>query len=129
MPLTFSNTLVVAVLDVDDPSEFWQVNVKDFWPEEFWVITSSPDSDLTPDQSPDASQEVAFVVDQLIVTSSPKYIWGLETEIEIEADGTDGVEGSPPPPPPPPQLASRRDAVKNIGNLCFILFIFYVTLL
>ena len=67
---------------------------------------SVPESDFAPDQSPEAVQEVALVVDQVIVTSSARYISGDEIDIVIDAEGIDGVDGSPPPPPPP-QLAKN----------------------
>ena len=124
IPCALPITLLVTVLEVSLPAEFWHVSVNDFWPATVKDKVSSPDKDYAPVQSPEAVHEVALDVDQVIVKSPEIYIWGAEIDIVIDADGTDGVEGSPPPPPPPPQLEITSKAIKNIDKRSFILRLF-----
>ena len=69
IPCALPMTLLVTVLEVSFPSEFWQVRVNDFWPAEVNDKVSVPDRAFVPDQSPDAVHEIALEVDQLIVKS------------------------------------------------------------
>jgi hypothetical protein len=81
---------------------------------------SEPLSAFVPDQSPEAEQLVAFVLDQLSVTDCPMIIDDGEADMETVGLG----RGEVPPPPPPPQfvrkLLARITVIKN--SFAFISF-------
>jgi hypothetical protein len=70
---------------------------------------SEPLSAFVPDQSPEAEQLVAFVLDQLSVTDCPMIIDDGEADMETVGLG----RGEVPPPPPPQAERKPRAAIKN----------------
>ena len=79
-----------------------------------------PEVALSPDQAPEAAQELAFVEDQVSVEDAPFGTDGGFTASDAVGTGGGGGGGAevPSPPPPPPQAHRPRPANRAAKAQC-----------
>tara|TARA_B110000858_G_C17511790_1_gene340765 strand:- start:139 stop:564 length:426 start_codon:yes stop_codon:yes gene_type:complete len=108
---------IVAITETDlalDPPEPEQLKEKVYEPAGVIVNAVLPEVAFVPSQDPLAEQEVALVLDQVIVATSPATN-SVEDMLKVVTGATragGAGAGALPPPPPPPHPNKKINAKK-----------------